>query len=84
MKHTPHGYWLEEAGAVAPAPPLDGDRDADVRRRRRRLHRPLDRLARSSSWSPRRASSCSRPTVCGRGPSGRNGGFCNAMWFSLA
>ena len=21
--------------------------------------------------------------VCGRGPSGRNGGFCNAMWFSL-
>jgi glycine/D-amino acid oxidase-like deaminating enzyme len=22
--------------------------------------------------------------VCGRGPSGRNGGFCNAMWFSLA
>src|ERR1044072_2414144 len=22
--------------------------------------------------------------VCGRGPSGRNGGFCNVMWFSLA
>ncbi|HEX8927315.1 MAG TPA: FAD-dependent oxidoreductase, partial [Actinomycetota bacterium] len=21
--------------------------------------------------------------VCGRGPSGRNGGFCNVMWFSL-
>jgi glycine/D-amino acid oxidase-like deaminating enzyme len=21
--------------------------------------------------------------VCGQGPSGRNGGFCNAMWFSL-
>jgi glycine/D-amino acid oxidase-like deaminating enzyme len=21
--------------------------------------------------------------VCGRGPSGRNGGFCNSMWFSL-
>ena len=32
----------------------------------------------------RRGSSCSRPTVCGRGPSGRNGGFCNAMWLSLA
>ena len=22
--------------------------------------------------------------VCGRGPSGRNGGFCNGMWISLA
>jgi glycine/D-amino acid oxidase-like deaminating enzyme len=22
--------------------------------------------------------------VCGHGPSGRNGGFCNSMWFSLA
>jgi glycine/D-amino acid oxidase-like deaminating enzyme len=22
--------------------------------------------------------------ICGHGPSGRNGGFCNAMWFSLA
>jgi glycine/D-amino acid oxidase-like deaminating enzyme len=22
--------------------------------------------------------------LCGHGPSGRNGGFCNAMWFSLA
>ena len=30
MKHTAHGYWLEEAGTVEPAPPLAGDRDADV------------------------------------------------------
>ena len=36
----------------------------------------------SSSWSRRRGSSCSRRTVR-RGPSGRNGGFCNVMWFSL-
>ena len=26
---------------------------------------------------------CSRPGCCGEGPSGRNGGFVNALWFSL-
>ena len=30
MRHTAHGYWLEEAGTVEPAPPLAGDREADV------------------------------------------------------
>ena len=30
MEHTPHGYWLEEAGTVEPAPPLSGEREADV------------------------------------------------------
>ena len=25
MKHTPHGYWLEEAGESAAAPPLAAD-----------------------------------------------------------
>jgi hypothetical protein len=30
MKHTPHGYWLEEAGEIAPAPALAGERAADV------------------------------------------------------
>ena len=30
MKHTPHGYWLEEAGKPEAAPPLAGDVAADV------------------------------------------------------
>ena len=30
MKHTPHGYWLEEAGEVEPLPALSGEREADV------------------------------------------------------
>ncbi len=30
MRHTPTGYWLEEAGAVEPAPPLAGDVTADA------------------------------------------------------
>ena len=30
MNHTPHGYWLEEAGTVEPAAPLGGERSAEV------------------------------------------------------
>ena len=30
MKHTAHGYWLEEAGEVEPLPELVGERSADV------------------------------------------------------
>ena len=30
MEHTAHGYWLEEAGTVEPAPPLAADGEADV------------------------------------------------------
>ncbi|HET7844525.1 MAG TPA: FAD-binding oxidoreductase [Xanthomonadales bacterium] len=30
MIHDAHGWWLAEAGAVAPAPPLRGDERADV------------------------------------------------------
>ena len=30
VRHTRYGWWLEEAGAVEPAPPLEGDTTADV------------------------------------------------------
>ncbi len=30
MKHTAHGYWLEEAGEVQPPPELVGEKYADV------------------------------------------------------
>src|SRR4051812_49939519 len=30
MHHTAHGYWLDEAGAVAAAPALSGEISADV------------------------------------------------------
>ena len=82
MKHTPHGYWLEEAGAVAPAPPLDGDRDADV---------VIVGGGFTGLWAawhvtqlqPEARVVLLEADACGRGPSGRNGGFCNVMWFSL-
>jgi glycine/D-amino acid oxidase-like deaminating enzyme len=83
MKHTPHGYWLEEAGAVAPAPPLDGERDADV------VVIGGGFTGLWAAWHVKRLQPEARVVLleagtCGQGPSGRNGGFCNAMWFQLA
>ncbi len=83
MKHTPHGYWLEEAGAVAPAPPLDADRDADV------VVIGGGFTGLWAAWHLKQLEPDARVVLleadehCGRGPSGRNGGFCNVMWFSL-
>jgi glycine/D-amino acid oxidase-like deaminating enzyme len=83
MEHTPHGYWLEEAGAVAPAPPLDGDRDADV------VVIGGGFTGLWAAWHVKRLEPEARVVLleadeyCGRGPTGRNGGFCNVMWFSL-
>ncbi len=45
MKHTPHGYWLEEAGEPAAAPPLAGRPQRRCRRARRRLHGDVGGLA---------------------------------------
>jgi glycine/D-amino acid oxidase-like deaminating enzyme len=82
MEHTRHGYWLEEAGDVAPTPELIGERNADVvvigggyTGLWAAWH--LKRLAPEASVVLLEAG------VCGQGPSGRNGGFCNSMWFSL-
>jgi glycine/D-amino acid oxidase-like deaminating enzyme len=83
MKHTPHGYWLEEAGAVAPAPSLEGDIDADV------VVIGGGFTGLWAAWHLKRLEPEARVVLleadehCGRGPSGRNGGFCNVMWFSL-
>jgi glycine/D-amino acid oxidase-like deaminating enzyme len=83
MKHTPHGYWLEEAGAVAPAPLLEGGRDADV------VIVGGGFTGLWAAWHLKRLEPEARVVLleadgCGCGPSGRNGGFCNAMWLSLA
>jgi glycine/D-amino acid oxidase-like deaminating enzyme len=82
MKHTAHGYWLEEAGGVAPVPELVGERSADV---------VVIGGGYTGMWAAWQLKAL-EPDVsvvlleadaCGRGPSGRNGGFCNSMWFSL-
>ncbi len=84
MKHTPHGYWLEEAGGVEPAAALAGERDADV------VVIGGGYTGMWTAWHLTELEPEARIVVleaddlCGQGPSGRNGGFCNVMWLSLA
>jgi glycine/D-amino acid oxidase-like deaminating enzyme len=84
MQHTRLGYWIEEAGKVEPRSPLSGRLDADV------LIVGGGYTGMWTAWYAKQLEAEARivllesEPVCGRGPSGRNGGFCNAMWFSLA
>jgi glycine/D-amino acid oxidase-like deaminating enzyme len=84
MEHNRLGYWIEEAGVVTPRPPLDADRDADV------LIVGGGYTGMWTAWHAHQIAPDARivllesEPVCGRGPSGRNGGFCEAMWTSLA
>ncbi|HET7510669.1 MAG TPA: FAD-dependent oxidoreductase [Solirubrobacterales bacterium] len=84
MRHTRLGYWIEEAGEVEPTPSLAGDREADV------LVVGGGYTGMWTAWYARQLEPAARVVllesepVCGHGPSGRNGGFCNAMWLSLA
>jgi glycine/D-amino acid oxidase-like deaminating enzyme len=83
MEHNRLGYWLAEAGAPAPAPPLRGQVEADV---------VIVGGGFTGLWAawhlhllePDARVVLLESELCGQGPSGRNGGFCNAMWFSLA
>jgi glycine/D-amino acid oxidase-like deaminating enzyme len=82
MKHTAHGYWLEEAGGVSPMPELVGDVSADV------VVIGGGYTGMWAAWQVKRLEPEAEVVLlegetCGSGPSGRNGGFCNVMWFSL-
>lgn len=82
MNHTRHGYWLEEAGGVAPAASLEGDLRADV------VVVGGGFTGMWAAWQVKALAPEAKVVLleagaCGRGPSGRNGGFCNVMWFSL-
>ncbi len=82
MKHTPHGYWLEEAGESGPMPAADGELDCDL------LVIGGGYTGMWAAWHLHRLEPRARIVLleagrCGHGPSGRNGGFVNAMWFSL-
>ena len=81
MRHTTHGYWLEEAGEPPPLPPAEGELNCDV------LVVGGGYTGMWTAWQisqlePEASVVLIEAEGCGRGPSGRNGGFANAIWFS--
>jgi glycine/D-amino acid oxidase-like deaminating enzyme len=82
MRHTRYGWWLEEAGAVEPQRPLDGDTTADV------VIVGGGYLGLWTAWQlkqlePSLGVVLLEANVCGHGPSGRNGGFVSTLWDDL-
>lgn len=84
MEHNRLGYWIKEAGDVTSRPPLDEDRDADL------LIVGGGYTGMWTAWHARQLAPDARivllesEPVCGRGPSGRNGGFVEGLWTTLA
>ena len=79
MRHTRHGWWLEEAGGVVPTRPLEGDASADV------VVVGGGYLGLWTAWQllelePDLDVLVVDAELCGHGPSGRNGGFCETLW----
>ena len=82
IRHTAGGYWLEEAGSAEPRPALAADVSADV------LVVGGGYTGLWSAWYAKQLEPQARVMLCeseisGEGPSGRNGGFCNGLWFGL-
>jgi glycine/D-amino acid oxidase-like deaminating enzyme len=82
LRHTATGWWLEEAGPVVPIPPLTGDTTADV------VIVGGGYLGMWTAWQLTRLAPGAdvvllEASVCGHGPSGRNGGFCETLWGDL-
>lgn len=82
MEHDAHGFWLREAAPGPALPAAHGRIDADV------LVVGGGYTGLWTAWEISRSEPGARVVVleagrCGHGPSGRNGGFANEMWFSL-
>ena len=77
--HTSTGWWLEEAGEVVPQPALDGSITVDV---------AVIGGGYTGMWAAwellERGATVAllEGGICGHGPSGRNGGFCESLWLS--
>jgi glycine/D-amino acid oxidase-like deaminating enzyme len=79
VQHDAHGYWLKEAGGAQPSAPASGDIDADV---------VIVGGGYAGMWTAWQLHDRARVVVleadvCGHGPSGRNGGFCETLWSNL-
>jgi glycine/D-amino acid oxidase-like deaminating enzyme len=82
MRHTRYGWWLEEAGPVEPARPLEGDTTADV------AVVGGGYLGLWTAWQLKQLEPEADVVVleaglAGHGPSGRNGGFVSTLWDDL-
>lgn len=84
MRHDAHGYWIAEAGVSErpPLPALDGEERADVV-----IVGGGYTGMWAAWWIKATEPGCDvlllESDRCGFGPSGRNGGFVNSLWFSL-
>ncbi len=82
MIHDAHGWWLAQGPPTEPAPPLAEEADADV---------VVIGGGFTGMWTawriretePNASVVLLESGICGHGPSGRNGGFVNSMWFSF-
>jgi glycine/D-amino acid oxidase-like deaminating enzyme len=82
VHHDAHGYWLQEAGGVEPVAPAVGDIEADV------VVLGGGYTGMWTAWhllerAPDTRVVVLEADVCGHGPSGRNGGFCETLWSNL-
>ncbi len=86
LRHTRHGWWLEEAttalGPIEPASALSGDATADV------VVVGGGYLGMWTAWQLKQLEPDADVVVleaelCGHGPSGRNGGFVSTLWDDL-
>ena len=82
MRHDAHGHWIATAPALDRRPSLEGDTSCEY---------AVVGGGYTGMWAawwlkeadPDADVVLIESEICGHGPSGRNGGFCNSLWFSL-
>jgi glycine/D-amino acid oxidase-like deaminating enzyme len=80
--HDAQGWWLAQLSPVEPRPPLEREATADV------VIVGGGYTGMWTAWLIRELAPDAKIVIldggiCGEGPSGRNGGFVNELWFSL-